>query len=263
MDEHELPEGELVVGRNLNCQIRFNHASVSRRHLRLQISSAGVMVEDLGSSNGTFVNDQRITQPTQLRNGDSLTIGKRKVFVRILADDASVTEDTDTATMRAKPVEPPRFVNCEGCRDPMPIEAQRCPSCGRSRRPGLHSRTQLIQIVPKPEHGRRHTRFPTDLLVLYSSDLLSFEARARDLSVSGLFVATELLDVPGTPCKLTLLPDGYPAIELHGIVRRMEQEAEDDDSIGMGVEFVSLRHEDRLILANLLVRQQERRRLGT
>ena len=263
MDEHELPTGELVVGRNLECQIRFNHPSVSRRHLRLQISPSGVFVEDLGSSNGTFVNDRRITQSTPLRNGDGLTIGKRKIFVRIIDEDVQASEDTDTATMRPGRVEPPRFVTCEACRESMSIDTQRCPACGRSRRPGLHSRTQLIQIAPKADSGRRHTRFPTDLLVFYSSESLSFEARARDLSVSGLFVATELLDAPGTRCKLTLLPDGYPAIELRGVVRRMEQDDRvEDDSTGMGVEFVSLRHEDRLILANLLVRQQERRRLG-
>lgn len=264
MDEHELPEGKTIVGRSLDCQIRFNHPSVSRLHLRIDVAKDGVTVADMGSSNGSYVNDRRISTSTPLGDGDTLTIGKRRIAVRLIEGQAAASEDTVTATLRSGTVHRPRFVTCEACRETMPPDAQRCPACGRSRRRGVHSRTQVIKLPQQPESGRRHTRFPTDLLVFYTSDSLSFEARARDLSVSGVFVATELLDVLGTSCKITLLPDGYPAIELRGVVRRMEHATgeADDDSAGMGVEFVSLRHEDRLILANLLMRSQEKRRLG-
>jgi pSer/pThr/pTyr-binding forkhead associated (FHA) protein len=51
---------------------------VGRRHLRLFVLGASVMVEDLDSTNGTLVNGQKLTprQPRQLTNGDALTIGR-------------------------------------------------------------------------------------------------------------------------------------------------------------------------------------------
>jgi pSer/pThr/pTyr-binding forkhead associated (FHA) protein len=263
MDEHELPVGETILGRSFDCQLRFNHSSVSRKHLRIVVTQDGVTVEDLGSSNGSYVNATRIGTSIALRDGDNLVIGKRKLSVRILEGDVGDAVDTDTIPMRGSSVETPRFVTCDACRETMPLEAQNCPACGRSRRRGVHSRTQLIKLPQKLEQGRRHTRFPTDLLVFYASETLSFEAKVRDLSVSGVFVITELLDLPETPCKLTLLPDGYPAIELRGIVRRMEHEYKGEDSVGMGVEFISLQHEDRMILTNLLMRSQNKRRLGS
>jgi hypothetical protein len=262
-DEHELPEGETVVGRSLDCQIRFNHSSISRRHLRFVVTASGVTVDDLGSSNGSYVNATRIVGPTALNHGDNLAVGKRRLAVRIIEGGADVPVDSDTAPIRGGAIEPPRFVTCEACRETMPVDAQRCPACGHGRRRGVHSRTQLIKLPQQPDHGRRHTRFPAEMLVFYASETLSFEARIRNLSVSGVFVITELLDLPDTPCRITLLPDGYPAIELRGIVRRMEHEYKGEDSVGMGVEFVSLGHEDRMILTNLLMRSQNARSVGS
>lgn len=71
-----LPAGkELVVGRGEECQVRLPSSLVSRRHCRLSDSPAGIVVEDLGSQNGTLVNDVPITEPTVLKPGDSLRIG--------------------------------------------------------------------------------------------------------------------------------------------------------------------------------------------
>lgn len=71
-----IPSGkELVVGRGEECQVRLPSSLVSRRHCRLVLSSAGILVEDLGSQNGTLINDVPITEPTVLNPGDTLRIG--------------------------------------------------------------------------------------------------------------------------------------------------------------------------------------------
>ena len=48
---------------------------VSRRHAEIQVSSGDILISDLGSTNGTFVNGERIDQPRTLRDGDEVRIG--------------------------------------------------------------------------------------------------------------------------------------------------------------------------------------------
>jgi pSer/pThr/pTyr-binding forkhead associated (FHA) protein len=63
--------GVTVIGRNPECDISIPTDEISRRHAELRPSQDGVMVEDLGSANGTFVNDRRITREL-IRHGDEL-----------------------------------------------------------------------------------------------------------------------------------------------------------------------------------------------
>jgi adenylate cyclase len=64
-----------VVGRAVTSDIPIFDPTISRRHAELRVSLAGVMVKDLGSSNGTFINGSRITDGT-IDAGDSVTFGK-------------------------------------------------------------------------------------------------------------------------------------------------------------------------------------------
>ena len=71
---HHLIKGSVVVGRHPQCDLVVPEDSVSRRHAQLEASGGYVVVSDLGSSNGTFVNGQRV-QRRSLRNGDRLSFG--------------------------------------------------------------------------------------------------------------------------------------------------------------------------------------------
>ena len=72
----ELREGSpLVVGRAPNSDIPIFDPTISRRHAEIDCESAGFAVRDLGSSNGTYVNGERVTQRA-LAPGDVLTFGK-------------------------------------------------------------------------------------------------------------------------------------------------------------------------------------------
>ncbi|MBC8115992.1 MAG: FHA domain-containing protein [Candidatus Saccharimonas sp.] len=70
-----LPEREIVVGRDEDCQLRLTSSLVSRRHCILDIRPDGIWVRDLASQNGTYVNDVAVTEPLLLRAGDILRIG--------------------------------------------------------------------------------------------------------------------------------------------------------------------------------------------
>ncbi|MFR6171118.1 MAG: FHA domain-containing protein [Blautia sp.] len=79
---------EIILGRG-NCQngenlgIRFPYASVSRKHCRFFIEGSRVYVEDLGSSNGTYLNEKQVVKPKLLIRGDILKIGHEKFRVEI------------------------------------------------------------------------------------------------------------------------------------------------------------------------------------
>jgi len=68
--------GPTVVGRDAGSGIRLEHDEfASARHARIEPRADGVYVEDLGSTNGTFVNDARITGARRLRASDVLKVG--------------------------------------------------------------------------------------------------------------------------------------------------------------------------------------------
>ena len=72
-----LSAGENLIGRNPECGIWVDAAGVSRRHARLTLDteSGAAAIEDLGSTNGTFVNETRVEATLPLRDGDLVHLG--------------------------------------------------------------------------------------------------------------------------------------------------------------------------------------------
>lgn len=71
---HELPD-EVTVGRAAGCGVRVEDAYTSSIHARVFRRDGGLWVEDLGSTNGTWVNAQRVTGPTRIGRGDLVQVG--------------------------------------------------------------------------------------------------------------------------------------------------------------------------------------------
>jgi|SRR5207245_1726499 len=80
---------EIVIGRATACDVRLHSKSASRQHARITLTSSGASIEDLGSTNGTFVNGARIAGPTALKSGDIIAIGAESMT--ILEADESTT----------------------------------------------------------------------------------------------------------------------------------------------------------------------------
>ena len=70
-----LGPGVNEVGRDRECEVCLNDASVSRHHARIEVSGAAVTVEDRESKNGTCVNEKRITAAKAVADGDVITFG--------------------------------------------------------------------------------------------------------------------------------------------------------------------------------------------
>jgi predicted component of type VI protein secretion system len=106
----EMPEGEpeVVVGRATGCRWIIASGAVSRRHARLVRRGSEVTIEDLGSSNGTFVNGERLTAPRELRDQDRVQLGAVEIRFVMPPEEPSVDA---TIALSALPkiarVEPP------------------------------------------------------------------------------------------------------------------------------------------------------------
>ncbi len=74
-------EGEAIsIGRDASSTIQINDPEVSRRHARLQFQGGRYVIEDLGSTNGTYVNGQRLIGPYVLKPGDVVSLGENIVL---------------------------------------------------------------------------------------------------------------------------------------------------------------------------------------
>jgi len=73
---YELNKDVLNLGRDITNDIVINDKEVSRHHLRIVRGTEGFTIEDLGSTNGTFVNGKRLSGATLLKNGDMVGLGE-------------------------------------------------------------------------------------------------------------------------------------------------------------------------------------------
>ena len=73
----ELMQDEATIGRDISNRIVINDPEVSRRHARLTLQAGGYVIEDLGSTNGTFVDGQRLMGPHLLRPGQTVMLGEK------------------------------------------------------------------------------------------------------------------------------------------------------------------------------------------
>jgi DNA-binding winged helix-turn-helix (wHTH) protein len=87
--EFDLDEGENILGRDANLAVCLDSLSVSRRHARIVIAPGRATLEDLGSRNGTYVDDVRVSTPMPLRDGVAIRLGGVTLVFRSLAMPAS------------------------------------------------------------------------------------------------------------------------------------------------------------------------------
>ena len=78
----ELDQAPILIGRGTDAAIRLDDDYVSTRHARIAASGDQWFVEDLGSTNGTYIGSARITQPTTLTLGTQVRIGKTILELR-------------------------------------------------------------------------------------------------------------------------------------------------------------------------------------
>ncbi len=74
---------EVMIGRSTGCDLCLRDETVSSRHARLSYHQNQWWVEDVQSTNGTFLNDERVSVPTVIASGDELRVGQVRYLVAI------------------------------------------------------------------------------------------------------------------------------------------------------------------------------------
>ncbi len=84
-----LSEGPNVVGRDRDCAVRIDSATLSRRHARIVVTSGEATVEDLGSKNGTHGERAARHEPVVLKDSDQIDFGSVTMTYRIMDSGSS------------------------------------------------------------------------------------------------------------------------------------------------------------------------------
>jgi len=108
---YTLEGDQLNIGRDSTNEVAINDAEVSRRHARLTFQGGKYVLEDLGSTNGTFVNGQRLAGPRVLKAGEVVSFGEQIVLVfEVTTSDPGATMVSPRAAVvpsASRPVAPP------------------------------------------------------------------------------------------------------------------------------------------------------------
>lgn len=96
----ELDKPVCVIGRTEDCDLQIDNLGISRNHARILCTDGAYFVEDMNSSNGTFVNGQRV-QRVQLNEGDEIVIGKYVINFSLASSARAASASANKQTVSA------------------------------------------------------------------------------------------------------------------------------------------------------------------
>jgi hypothetical protein len=204
-----------------------------------------VFGQDLGSTNGTIVNGKILIGRPKLKDDDEIELGGYVLRLRMVdAKEAEQSTRKMTTLGELGNVSKPTPRQVTPTAPPSGVAAN-----------FLTMRHTLRQPAVTSAERRRDARRPIEIPLVYTSDELEIEVTTRDLSLSGVFVRSDVLDPVGTKCELEILIDGGPPIHVRGIVRRVvEFEHQGKEPVGLGIEFIELGHIEREWIENAIDR---------
>lgn len=91
-----VPVGTSTIGRSRRCEVVIPDPSISRNHALISVAGGRITLKDLESSNGTFINGERLTGESEIADGDLLGLGETEVRLRV----ESPEEDLGAYTVR-------------------------------------------------------------------------------------------------------------------------------------------------------------------
>lgn len=249
-----LPQGKLIVGRSSESFLRIDDPAVSRDHARLMVAD-GVTVEDLGSTNGTLINGERINGVVEVADGDELTIGSRTFSLRLGGqvevhdpkDDTPVTQPVPIFRDASSPSATQPGVGgsgehqlertCPNC-GPVPFSTIICPGCGfhwPEGAPGKVTAPDNLAIASLRRSGAGTVRMG----VRYTSKRLRVDGVVQELSEDRVFIIANSVDSVGVRCRLELFTSDGDCAEVDGFVKRVIHKGV-GGTTGMGIEYTNL-----------------------
>lgn len=137
LQSYSFTESEILIGRSAECDVLLDNAGVSRTHAKLLRQGDQVVVVDLLSGNGTFVNGHRVTQ-AQVSASDTIGIGKFSLTAKLSREDLPQTpppvstaepEVVSSSTVFLRPEETQRILQkAQGAKQAPPAPARPTPT---------------------------------------------------------------------------------------------------------------------------------------
>ena len=145
--EFPIEEGrEIVVGRSSDLDMVLVEEMVSRKHARIALTDGRILIKDLGSTNGTFVNGERI-QESEIKEGDRVLIGSNILKVVAL-------EMEESAPKRGAPVKLPRPRRSEGSESRMSGDIEEIPLPDLLQLFATSKKTAVLVVETEGASGR-------------------------------------------------------------------------------------------------------------
>ena len=160
-----IPVAQFVIGRDEGCQLRPSSPAVSKKHCAIEVKGGKVFVQDFGSTNGTFVNDEPVTGETEVTDGDKLVVrprscrrSKRRRPNRLRNQNRRRPRSRPTTSRSSLPP------CCWGRTTARPSRCRRrtsrkAPRCSTSRRSAGKRPTPTSRASRRRARGMRPTRF--------------------------------------------------------------------------------------------------------
>jgi uncharacterized membrane protein len=106
---HPLEAQEITIGRDNSNMIAINDVEVSRRHAKVELRGSAYAIQDLGSTNGTFVNGQRLSGVQVLNPGDTISFGEgiTLMYEAIYDSNATMVSSSAQAARTVAPLRRP------------------------------------------------------------------------------------------------------------------------------------------------------------
>jgi predicted component of type VI protein secretion system len=158
---------EVTIGRETSNTITINDAEVSRKHAKMELRGSAYAIQDLGSTNGTFVNGKRITGVQVLNAGDVVSFGETIVLVYEAAVDqnATVVSSAPPRTSPGKqspaPAARPAPTPVKPATPPAPVYSGRVPAG-----PSSSSQVPAAQIPMPEETAGTRKKFPIWVIIV-------------------------------------------------------------------------------------------------
>jgi len=106
-----LKPGEFLIGRGPDCDLRLPVSAISRHHCIIRLTDSEATLIDLGSSNGTYLNGQRVRSQAVLHSGDDIAVGTCHFLVDLGDSEGANVESLDAnagaATLKLRAQPPP------------------------------------------------------------------------------------------------------------------------------------------------------------
>lgn len=143
---YPLVKSEIFIGRDLSNDIVINDPEISRRHARLYIQNGAFVLEDLGSTNGSSVNGQRLVSPYSLHPGEVITLGERITL------EFDAVELGESSTVSTSSLKQPGSVTPDVINVPPPVQTPVYPMPSSAYEPLPASQARPISQPEPAQH---------------------------------------------------------------------------------------------------------------